>query len=171
MHWGKPLIRRAPGSLVDPIQNALGYVAACLPYEQAFPVWESAMRRGLVTRDTLAKLALTGNARRLLEECTPFSDSGLESMVILRLRALGLSVVAQAWVLGHRVDFLIEGWLVLQIDGSTHTGAQRESDNLHDSLLAANGFRPIRRGYWQIVDAWPEVQGTIMLAVSQGRPR
>lgn len=171
LHWGEPLVRRVPGALVDPIENALGYAAACLPYEEAFPLWESALHRGLVTREALSMLQLKGNARRLVNECTPFSDSGLESIVIRRLRALGLRVVAQAWVLGHRVDFLIEGWLVLQLDGSTHTGAQRDSDNLHDSLLAANRFRAIRRGYWQVVDNWPEVQGSIMLAVSHGRPR
>jgi len=171
LHWGEPLIRRAPASLVDPIENALGYVAACLPYDEAFPVWESALHNGLVSRESLAMLPLKGNARRLAEECTPFSDSGLESIVLRRLRALNLTVVAQAWVRGRRVDFLVEGWLVLQLDGSTHIGPQRDRDNMQDSDLDANGYRTIRRGYWQVRNDWPEVQGAIMIAVAQGRPR
>lgn len=170
VHWGAPLIRRVPGSLIDPIENALGYVAACRPYDEAFPIWESALNRGLVTKEVLSSLPLRGSALRLLEECSPFSDSGLESIVLRRLRALGLRVLSQAWLLGHRVDFLIEGWLVLQVDGGTHVGAQRDADNMHDAALDANRYRVIRAGYSQVMSGWHDVQGAIMLAVSQGRP-
>lgn len=169
IHWARPLSVRPPHTLVDSLENALAYVVTCQPAEEAHAIWESALNRGRVTRESMRRLPLSRAARALLDECTPFSDSGLESIVGRRTRALGLTVYAQIWLLGHRVDFLIENWLVLQIDGSTHTGPQRDADNRHDALLAANGYSVIRVSYRQVMFEWPWVQHQIMLAVSQGR--
>lgn len=171
VHWGRPIRKREPHSLVDSLENALNYVAQCQPHDEALAIWESALNKRLVGRDSLARFPLSGSARRILEQCTPFSDSGLETYVRQRLRALGLKVVPQAYLHGHRVDFLIEGWVVLQIDGGHHVGAQRESDNRHDALLSLNGYFPIRVGYRQVFEHWPDVQALVMNAVSQGRPR
>lgn len=170
IHWARPVVRRAPHLLVDSLENALAYIVACQPREEAHAIWESALNKSLVTRESLLGLPLGGSARSLLLECTPFSDSGLESYVRRRVQALGLSIVAQAWLLGHKVDFLIDGWLVLQIDGATHTGEQRDEDNRHDALLRRNGYDVIRVSYRQVMFEWPWVQGQIMLAISQGRP-
>lgn len=169
-HWAAPVVQRAPFTLIDPVENALAYVAKCQPREEAHAVWESALRKGLVERTALARLPLGPVARALLEECTEFSDSGLESFVLLRVRALRLRVAAQAWLSGHRVDFLVEGWLVLQIDGSQHEGAQRDADNRHDALLSTQGYAVIRLSYRQMLYDWPEAQRLIMLRLSQGRP-
>lgn len=166
-HWAAPKLRRAPFQLVDHLENALILAAACLPVEHALAVWESALRRGDTTRATLARLGLNGRERALLEECSEFSDSGLESYVGRRLHALKLHVVPQAWVMGHRVDFLIERWLVLQIDGGHHVGPQRDADNLQDAELAVNGYVTIRVSSRQVERDWPEVQRLIMTALSQ----
>ena len=169
LHWGRPVRRREPGRVLDTIENALNYVATCQAPEEALAIWESALRRGLVTLDALRQYPYIGRAREVLESATPFSDSGVESYVGRRLRSLRLRYVAQAYVLGHRVDFLIEGWLVLQIDGATHTGEQRDQDNRQDAELDLNGYRTIRAGYHQVFQRWPEVQEVIMRAVSQNR--
>ena len=63
---------------------------------------------------------------------------------------------------------------VLQIDGGSHVGAQRDSDNRHDAELRLRGYHVIRVGYRQVVDNWPEVQALVMAAVAAGlhrRPR
>ncbi len=171
VHWGRPVLRREPHLLLDPLENALAYVASCQPREEAQAIWESALNREMVTRESLARLPLGTRARSLLHECTPFADSGLESYVRRRVRSLGLPVVAQTWLFGHRVDFLIDGWLALQIDGATHTGEQRDEDNRHDAVLANNGYGVIRVSYRQVMFEWPWVQAQIMMAISQGRPR
>ncbi len=174
VHWGEPLVQRVPDQLVDPIENVLGYVAACQPFEAALAVWESALNKGLVDIEFLRQLPLKPAARRLLHEAHPYSDSGLESMLRARLRWLQLPVVAQAWVHGRRVDFLIDGWLVLQVDGSHHVGAQRESDVTHDAELLARGMSVIRLGYRQLVHDWQRAQELIMNALARGpaaRPR
>ncbi|HYP73948.1 MAG TPA: DUF559 domain-containing protein, partial [Microbacterium sp.] len=69
---------------------------------------------------------------------------------------------------GHRVDFLIGARLILQIDGGTHVGAQRDSDIRHDAQLMLLGYHVIRVGYDQVVGRWHEVQDLIMRAVAQG---
>lgn len=166
-HWATPKLRRAPFQLVDHLENALVLAAACLPVEHALAVWESALRRRETTRATLALLALNRRERELLEQCSEFSDSGLESYVGHRLRALKLHIVPQAWVLGHRVDFLVERRLVLQIDGGHHVGPQRDADNLQDAELAVNGYVTIRVSSRQVERDWPEVQRLVMTALSQ----
>ncbi|WP_054683128.1 endonuclease domain-containing protein [Microbacterium sp. No. 7] len=171
VHWAEPLVPRAPGALVDEIENVLALVAGCLPFEQALAVWESALNKQLVDALVLERLPLSARAREVLAAATPFSDSGLETFVVLRLRWLGVRIVPQAWIAGHRVDFLLGDRLVLQIDGGTHVGAQRTEDIRHDAQLALMGYHVIRVGYEQVVHDWPGVQHAVMRAVAQGLHR
>ncbi|SIN74624.1 endonuclease domain-containing protein [Agromyces cerinus] len=167
VHWAQPLLPRHPDSLVDPVENVLAVVAACRPFEAALAVWESALRKQLVDLDGLARLPLKGQTRELLVAANPFADSGLESIVLPRLRWLDIRIVPQAWIEGHRVDFLLGDRLVLQIDGGHHVDAQRIDDNAHDALLLLRGYRVIRVGYRQVIDDWPSVQDVIVRAVGQ----
>lgn len=171
VHRARPLVPRRPADLVDPIENVLELVAQCLPHEEALAVWESALNKRLVTGEEMDRLPLRGPARMLLDEAEPLSDSGLETVVPGRLRWLKVRIIPQAWILGHRVDFLIGERLVLQIDGGHHVGTQRDRDIAHDALLTLNGYVVIRAGYRQIVEDWPSVQHDITRAVAQGLHR
>ena len=153
---------------MDPVENVLDCVSRCQPHESALTILESALNKRLVTRAGLLKLPVSTAARRLLEVATPFADSGLESIVMSRLRWLRVAVVPQAWVEGHRVDVLIGERLILQIDGAHHTGAQRDEDIRHDAYLLTLGYSVIRVSYAQVLEHWPEVQARIMSAVAQG---
>ena len=169
-HWSKPAIARQPHTLVDPLENALAYVAECQPFDEAHAVWESALHEGKVSFETLGRLSLGPAGRKLVAECTRFSDSGLESMLLRVLRSMGLNVMSQIYLFGHRVDLLVEKWLVVQIDGGHHVGAQRTEDNRHDAILANNGFAVIRVSYWQVMNEMAEVQHLIMTRLNQPRP-
>ncbi len=168
VHRAAPLVPRHPDVLVDSVENVLALVASCQPFESALAAFESALRTGAITREAFGRLALSAGARAVLDAATPFSDSGLESFVVPRLRWLRIRIVPQAWIAGHRVDFLIGERLVLQIDGAHHVGAQRESDIRHDARLTLMGYHVIRVGYAQVVRDWPAVQHDIMRAVAQG---
>lgn len=168
VHWFVPVVPRPPHTLEDGIENTLVAIALCQPYEEALATWESAFHSGKADREVLARLKLPGLARDLLDESTPYADSGLETIVPRRLRWLQLRIIHQVWLYGHRVDFLIGERLVLQIDGGHHVGAQRESDNRHDAELILRGYHVIRVGYRQIMDDWPGVQLLVMNAVAQG---
>lgn len=171
VHWAKPLVPRHPSALVDPVENTLCLVAQCQPFETALAIWESALRRGIADAVVLARLALPGSARRILDAASPFSDSGLETFVVPRLRWMKIRIIPQAWLHGRPVDFLIGDRLVLQVDGGHHVGAQRERDIAHDAQLLLRGYHVIRVGYAQVVHDWPAVQDVIMRAVAQGLHR
>ena len=168
VHWSRPLLLRHPHALVDPIENVLGLVAGCQPFEAALATWESAVRLGLVDLHAMKRLPLRAAARNVADATTAFSDSGLETFVLVRLAWLRQAIVPQAWVAGHRVDFLIGERLVLQIDGAHHVGRQRAEDIAHDALLMTLGYYVVRVGYLQVIDRWPEVQHRLMVAIGQG---
>ena len=169
--WAEPLIARSPDSLEDPIENVLAAVALCQPRDGALAIVESAIRKGKADALALRRLPLSARARDLVDIAQPFSDSGLETFVVPRLRWMKLRIVAQAWIAGHRVDFLIGQRLALQIDGGHHVGAQRTSDIAHDAQLMLLGYHVIRVGFEQVVNDWPSVQDLVMRAVAQGLHR
>lgn len=168
IHWSAPVKPRAPGALVDSIENVIALVAQCRPQEEAKATIESALNKRLVDMQRLEALPYSAAVRDVLATVTPFSDSGLETYVKERLRWFQVSVKAQAWLHGHRVDFLIGKRLVLQIDGGHHVGPQRNTDNRHDAELMLRGYRVIRVSYRDVVYAWPETQDLIMSAIAQG---
>ncbi|MDQ1123628.1 DUF559 domain-containing protein [Microbacterium trichothecenolyticum] len=168
VHRAHPVVPRHPDALVDSVENVLVLVATCIPREEAVIVWESALNKQMASAESLSRLALPGRARSLLDEVQPFADSGLESIVIFRLRWMKVRLLPQAFLHGHRVDLLIGERLVLQIDGAHHVGEQRAEDIRHDALLTLNGYHVIRVGYRQIVDDWPSVQYLISRAIAQG---
>lgn len=171
VHWAEPVVPRHPDALVDEVENVLALVAQCLPPEEALIVWESALDKKLVSLPALRRLPFRGAARLMCDRASPYAGSGLETLVVPRLRWMGVPIIPQAWIAGHRVDFLIGDRLVLQIDGGTHVGAQRTSDIAHDAELMLLGYHVVRVGYTQIVERWHEVQGVIMRAVAQGLHR
>ena len=168
LHYGKPLIPRERFALVDSVENVLGLIAHCQPFEDAVAAWDPALNRKLIDRSVLERLPLDGTARAVLAQTTPFADSGLETYVRLRLRRFGVRIMWQSWLYGHHVDFLIGERLVLQIDGAHHTGRQRTSDIAHDAVLRLRGFTVLRVSYEQVMFRWPEVQALVMDAVAQG---
>lgn len=171
VHWARPVVPRPAGALIDPIENVLVIAAGCLPAEDALAMWESALRKDLVRLEVLRRLSLPPAARELARQAEHWKDSGLESIVLPRLTFLRLRVIAQAWLLDRHVDALIGDRLVLQIDGSTHVGEQREKDIAYDRQLVLLGYTVIRVSYWQVMHDWPTVQHQIMLAVAQGLHR
>lgn len=97
------------------------------------------------------------------------ADSGLESYVRMRLAWLKVRIVAQAWVHGRRVNFLIGHRRILQIDGSHHIGSQRTKDDRHDAEVSLLGYEVIRVTYAQVMHDWAAVQQRLIHAVAQGK--
>lgn len=167
-HWNLPAIPRKPGRLVDPVENALAILADCQPYEQALAIWESALKKELITFETMRTLPLSPAGRRLVEDARPFADAGTESIIFVRLKWLRVPMRRQAWILGHRVDLLIGDRLVIQIDGGHHVDRQRAGDNEHDARLRLAGYHPIRVTYWQLMHDWHTVEALILDAIARG---
>lgn len=171
VHWAKPIVPRRPGALEDSIENVLALVAVCQPFESALAIWESALNQGKTDLAHLATLRLGPAGERLKREAQPYSDSGTESVLVPRLRWLGVPLRRQSWILGHKVDLLIGERLIVQVDGGHHVDLQRLDDNSHDARLRLAGYHIIRVGYWQVVNGWPAVQDLIAGAVARGLHR
>lgn len=171
VHRHRPLVTRHPDSLEDSIENTLALVAACQPFEKALAVWDSAFRQAKADPLAMSRYNLSAKAREVLKEASSYRDSGLETLVYVRLRFLRLPLVSQVWIAGHLVDFLIGDRLVLQIDGGHHVGAQRSSDIQHDAELMLLGYHVIRVTYAQVIHHWQTVLDLITRAIAQGLHR
>ena len=171
VHWSTGPVPVGRFTLVEPVENALVHVAECQPFENALTVWDSALNKRLVTAAALERLPLRSAAARAVRAvASGLADSGLETLPVSRLAAIGIRVAQQVMLDGHRVDGLIGDRLVLQSDGfSFHSTAdQRREDIAHDRRLALLGYTVLRYDYRQILFDWPRVESEILRAMAQG---
>lgn len=168
VHYCRAVEARPKFALEDTVANVLATVAHCQPKEEAIAVWDSALNKRLVVRGYLESLPLSKRAQQVLAGTSQFADSGLETYFRVRMRWLRVPIRTQTWLIGKRVDFLMGERLVVQIDGSTHVGPQRDADNAHDAALASAGYTVLRFGYTQIIHEWPAVQEAVMRAINAG---
>jgi very-short-patch-repair endonuclease len=160
-----------PYELVEPVVNALMHVADCRPFDEAVATWESALRLRRVPAGVLARLPMRSAAARLVRTTSPaLSDSGIESIPVVRLARIGIVARQQVVLDGHPVDILIGERLVLQIDGfEFHRGTvQRERDLAQDRRLRLLGYTVFRYGYRQVLGEWDSVESEVRLAMAQG---
>jgi very-short-patch-repair endonuclease len=169
-HWSigpAPVGRYA---VEDHLLNALLLSAECLHRDLALTVWESAVRRGLVQTDVLARVDWRSlRARAVAEACSALSDSGLESIFFARVLTLGVSIRQQVWIDGHPVDFLIGERLVVQLDGFEHhsSPAARRRDTDADARLVLLGYTVLRFDYQQVMFEWERVEAVLVTAMAQ----
>jgi very-short-patch-repair endonuclease len=126
---------------------------------------DAARRSGILAHGTLDMLAdqLSAEKRALLARSDPSAESILESLLRVGLEDAGLVAETQVSIGSFRVDFLLDGWLVVECDGGQHHSGrvEFEQDRRRDAALAHAGYRVLRFSYRQIVDSWPEVLATI----------
>jgi very-short-patch-repair endonuclease len=169
MHWGGAAVRGDRTSLVD----ALGCLLSCRGEESFFVALESALRKRLITRTGLARLRdlVPLKWRWLVDFARWDADSGLESLLRLRLRALGISLASQVVIPGvGRVDFVLGDRLILEVDGRlNHEGeSMRHKDLVRDAVAASLGLDTLRFDYAMVVHEWPLVEAAILARIDRG---
>jgi very-short-patch-repair endonuclease len=156
--------------VLPPVRNTLLQLAVCADEETFFAALESALRQALVHVRDLAwlRLRLPAARRWLVDFARSDADSGLESLVRLRLHRLGISVRTQVTIDGlGEVDFVVGTRLIIEADGKeNHDGAKRHKDLRRDAVAAALGYRTLRFDYDLIVNDWPIVEAAILAALS-----
>lgn len=171
VHWRVPVAPAPIRSLLDSTENALAHIAGCLTRESALAVWESAVRTERLSVDALRRVRwISVAAQECAASVNGLSDSGLETLVVIRLRPWGLPLRQQIVIAGHRVDLLIGERLVVQIDGFAHhsTAAQRGRDLAHDAELVLRGYTVLRFTYAQVIHDWPAVERSIARSIAAG---
>lgn len=171
VHWARGPIIVPSRSAEEPLLNVLFHTARCLEPEQAVLIWESALRKGLVSAGQLERVVWRSErAGRIAEASASLSDSGLETRFVWIMREIGVSVQQQIWIDGHPVDALIGDRLVVQSDGFAHhsTAKDRRRDIHADARLVLLGYTVLRFDYRQLLFDPAGVQSTIRMAMAQG---
>jgi very-short-patch-repair endonuclease len=149
------------------LRTALAQALGCVGAEEFFAALESAMRRRVIDRTGLAALRreVPTDRRWLVDLARWDADSGLESLLRIRLHALGISVRSQVEVPGvGRVDFVLGDRLILEVDGrfNHEDPPRRHKDLVRDAVSAAHGFDTLRFDYALVVHDWPLVEAAIL---------
>lgn len=166
---------RTPLGVVT-LENALVHVQHCQGDEAFFVAYESALSKRKLTRAARAGIRsrLPRSARWLLDLARVDADSGLESLLRLRLHVLGIRLDCQVTIdTVGRVDFVIAGRLILETDGRAHHDGEtnRHRDLLRDARASRLGYETLRFDYALIVHDWPTVQAAILGALVRLRER
>lgn len=169
LHWAPMHRTPSPRSLRVEIFDALLQSVICQPPRAAIATLDSALHLGLIDEDGLDELfRLLPRRRRALRGLVDGQrESGPETFVRLLLRALGLQFQCQVWIDGvGRVDFVVEGWLVIECDSRAHHGGweAQVADRRRDLALAARGYASIRPIAADIFADTPAL-GRVILAI------
>ncbi|MFT4156438.1 MAG: DUF559 domain-containing protein [Microbacterium sp.] len=156
------------------VETALVHLHTCGGDEAFFAAFESAWNLGLLPRASRARvrLALPKSARWLVDVARGDAQSGLESLLRLRLHILGIRLECQVQIEGvGRVDFVVSGRLILEADGKeNHDGpSKRHKDLVRDAAASRLGYETLHFDYAQIVYEWDGVQSAILAALARLR--
>lgn len=156
------------------VERALLVFRKCAGDEAFFAAYESAWRKGLLPRAARQRIrsALPASARWLVDLARPDADSGLESLLRLRLHLLGIRLDCQVALDGvGRVDFVAGGRLIIEVDGrENHDGTtMRHKDLVRDAAASRLGYETLRFDYAQVVYDWASVQAAILAALHRAR--
>jgi very-short-patch-repair endonuclease len=171
LHWSSGPVPTVATQSEDPLVNVLFHIARCLPAAGALTVWESAIRKKVVSAGELRHVRWgSTRARALCAAASSLSDSGIETIFVGIMRAVGVRVLQQVRIEGHAVDGLIGERLVIQIDGFAHHSAapDRRRDIAHDARLALRGYTVLRFDYAQVMFEPEYVRDTVLAAIAQG---
>lgn len=173
-HWSARIAPAAGYGLVESVEDALAHIASCLPPSAARILWESAIRVESLSLEAVKRVEWRSTAARACANgVTGLSDSGLETIPVVRLSRWGIPIRQQIVLAGRPVDLLIGERLVVQIDGFEHhsTSAQRTKDVALDAELVLRGYTVLRFTYAQVVHDWDSVERTIARAIAAGAHR
>ncbi|KJQ55062.1 endonuclease domain-containing protein [Microbacterium sp. SA39] len=166
----------SPGSAelgLAPVVACLIHAYRCLDEEAFFAAYESAWNQRLLGAHDRARIRreLPSAARWLLDLARPDAQSGLESLLRLRVHLLGILLDCQVHIPGvGRVDFVLAGRIILEADGKeNHTHAKRHADLRRDAAASALGYETLRFDYAMIVHDWPTVVAAILPALGRAR--
>lgn len=158
---------------VASITDILIHGLRCLPEVEAAVMVESAVRQGVTTLPYLRQ-RLPGNrngaARKVLDLVDGTADSAIEVVARLLFRAAGIYTQTQVDLPGIGfVDFLLEGFLIVEIDGRSHLEPRQvKKDRLRNNASILTGYAVLRYGYADVVYN-PEKVVTEVWQVLRGR--
>ncbi len=156
---------------VVPLREALRQAATCLAADAFFAALESALNMKKISRADRAWLRrkLPVRLHWLVDFARPDAQSGIESILRLRLHMLGLRLESQV-LIPHvgRVDFVVDH-VIIEVDGRLgHADpASRHKDLVRDAEAARQGYQVLRFDYAQVIYGWPAVAAAVLAAAAR----
>jgi very-short-patch-repair endonuclease len=153
---------------VDDVDMAFRCLLRCGEAEDVTVVADSILHLRLASAAELEAWSVDAPSRmRRALERVDASESGLESILRLRLRSRNVRVRTQVWIEGMRVDLLVGDVLVVECDGGEHHASwtAQAADRARDRRLTTLGFVVVRLTYGQIVDDWEAVEADLLSLV------
>ncbi|KQV25542.1 hypothetical protein ASG83_07055 [Yonghaparkia sp. Soil809] len=171
LHW-VPLDAPPSVAVASP-SDAIRQLLRCLSRPRAIAVLDSALHRRVVTHAEVDDLVRHAPHRLCVElvHLDGRSESGIESLVRVALRDVGLAVDVQVVIPGvGRVDLLVEGRVVVEVDGRRWHEGEQERDYWRDLQLARHGYIVVRVDYAHVVSRIDTVVEAVLRATSRAAP-
>lgn len=172
-HWRATGAHRC--SPIAPWVEALAQACRCQDPRSAIATLDSAWHRGLVNeaelREVFTRLPLRYRALHGLLDRR--AESGTETLMRLILRTLGCDIRVQQSVPGvGRVDFIVDGWLIIECDSEAHHAGwdAAKRDRRRDMTAAALGYTTIRPIAEDILHHRDELTTTLRAIIERGDP-
>jgi very-short-patch-repair endonuclease len=148
-HWNRLAREPHPRSCSVEWFDALLHAIRCQEPKAAIATIDSALLLGVIHEDELDELfrLLPRRYRVLRRLIDGRAESGPESLMRLLLRRLGVQFDVQVEIRGvGRVDFVVDGWLIVECDSQQHHSSwkARREDLRRDLAAAALGFTTFR---------------------------
>lgn len=161
---------RVPRPTVTAAALAIDLAGECTAGPQQLALVDAALNRGLLTRAELRNFSITSPVRRawLDRHASALAESIIETLSRLAITTAGLEVAPQVRIAGvGRVDLLVEGFLVVELDGRAYHSDDRQfsADRRRDRLLVQAGFTVLRFTYDDVVNAPGAMVATILAVV------
>lgn len=175
-HWSQRVTEPTRSLVRVGPREALGHALLCQPADMAVAVVDSALHNHLLTRAAVDAVFVTMPRRiQRLRACIDRrSESGIESLTRFRLALAGIECTPQVVIdrVG-RVDLLIDGWLIIELDGrESHDSDDAFAvDRVRDVESTVDGYAVLRFRYAQVVYDWAYVEAKIRARLSRGATR
>lgn len=170
--YGPPLPVTAA---VDLAPTALVYAARCMTAEDWIAVTDSVMNTWKIDVPALQEMMpyMPRTIIRLMQRCDHRSQSGTESIVRVRLRALGFAVEVQPRIeaVGH-VDLKV-GRLLIECDSKLHHTSLEDyqKDRMRDRKALIRQDIPFRVTFDDVIYGWAETLDDICAVTRPDRHR
>lgn len=159
------------------LPDVLLHALLCLPELESLVMVECAYNRGDIDPAFLLR-HLSGNrcgkARNVLSKVERGADSLLESLARVLFRDAGIATETQVWIDGiGRVDFLLEGFLIVEIDGIAFHLEPRQfkKDRRRDNSATLRGLPVLRFFYDDVVHGPESVLAQVREVLARGSLR
>lgn len=172
-----PLTQQPQHRTLAALPDVLLHALLCLPELESLVMVECAYNRGDIELSQLLR-HLSGNrsgkARNVLSKVERGADSLLETLARVLFRDAGIATETQVWIDGvGRVDFLLEGFLIVEIDGIAFHLEPRQfkKDRRRDNSAIRQGMPVLRFFYDDVVYAPESVLAQVREVLARGSLR